>query len=498
MEPSTSPLLKVTALSDRGRIRSLDRSLLASLAWTGAGRAVVQAFTWLTTLLVARILSPQDFGIAGMAALFLWAVQSIGEFGLGAALLKHRDLTEEEIAQLNGLSLLLGAASAALVAASAGPLAVFFAAPELHAVLPVTSVTFLLHGLRTVPSSLLQRDLRFRRLAVSDGVQGLVQIAGVVSLALLGFGYWSLVLGSLLGFAAGTGALLQARHHRMAFPRADATRQATTFGREVLLSRFGWYAMFNADFVVVGRMLGKTALGFYNVAWSIASMPVEKIALLVTRVAMPFFSAVQESREALRRYLLVMTEGLALVTFPAAIGIALIGPDLVPWALGAKWAAAAGPLQVLALGVPVRGVGVLLPQIVPVLGRTRFGMYHAAGSAVVMALAFVIAARWGISGVAVAWVAVYPLTLAPLMTVVLGSLDIPLRRYLDALRPAVTGCAVMTVVVAAYLLGGRDWGHGPRVLGATVLGAATYALAIWTLHRPRVLATLALIRGTPA
>lgn len=483
----------------RSQVRRLDRSLLSGLAWTGAGRAAVQALTWVTTLLVARLLTPQDFGIAGMASLFLWAIQALGEFGLGSALLKHRDLTEEQIAQLNGLSLLLGFASAAVVCAAAGPLAVFFAAPELHAVLPVTSLTFPLSGLRTVPSALLQRELRFRRLALNDTVQGIATAGSIFALALAGLGYWSLVVGHLVGFALGTAVLIRARPHRLAFPRADATREATTFGQEVLVSRFAWYAMFNTDFVVAGRVMGKTALGYYNIAWSIASLPVEKISLLVTRVAMPLLAAVQDSREAMRRYVLVMTEGLAVATFPAAFGIALIAGDLVPWALGEKWRLAATPLRLLALGVPIRSVGVLLPQIVPVLGRTRFGMRHAVVSAVVMAVAFIIGSRWGITGIAATWVLVYPLTILPLLLMVLRALDAPFRRYVEALRPALTGSAIMAAVVLGFLAAADDWTAGARVAGAVGLGAVAYGLALGTLHRSRVLATLGVIRrgGSP-
>jgi len=465
------------------------------MAWTGSAKAASQFLAWVSTLLVARVLLPQDYGIATMASVLFWASQSLGEFGLGAALIRGRDLSSDDIAQINSVCLLFGLASTAVICAAAGPAAVFFATPELQNVILVSSLTLLISGFRTVPSSLLQRELQFRRLSLNETMGAAAQAGSVLILAYLGFGYWSLVLGNLAGGLAGTVALVASRPHRFAIPRDETVRRVTSFGREVTVSRFAWYGMFNADFVVSGRVLGKGPLGSYTFAWTLASLPVEKISLLVTRVSLPFFAAVQHNKAALRRYLLAMTEGLALVTFPAAIGIGLLAGEVVHLALGPRWAPAVLPLRVLAIVAPLRSVATLLPQMATVLGRTRFAMYHAMGAALVMTGSFIIGSRWGTVGVAAAWAIAYPLVLVPLLLMILREIETPVRAYLSVLRPALTASALMTLaVVATRAFMSARMGMGARTATAVLVGAVTYGLALWTLDRDRVMATYRFVR----
>ena len=116
------------------------------------------------------------------------------------------------------------------------------------------------------------------------------------------------------------------------------------FSGDVLGSRVAWYAYSNSDFLVAGRMLGQAPLGAYTLAWTIASTPVEKITNMITRVTPAFFSAVQDDKPHLRRYLLGITDGLSLLTFPASLGMALVADQFVLVVLGAKWAPAIIPL----------------------------------------------------------------------------------------------------------------------------------------------------------
>jgi PST family polysaccharide transporter len=475
----------------------MDGSLARSMAWTGLAKGLSQALSWASTIIVARLLTPQDYGLVGMATLFFWAIQSLGEFGLGAAIVKRRDLPEEQIAQVNSVAVLFGLAGTAVVCAAAAPMSVFFATPELQSVMLVTSLTFLISGFRTVPSALLQRDLRFKRLALNDTILAVTQAASALLLAWLGFGYWSLVLAAVIGTAAGTTALVLARPFRFAIPHHPTIREVTTLGREVVVARMGWYAMFNADFLVAGKILGKGPLGTYSFAWTLASLPVEKISMLVTRVSLPFFSAVQDRAASLQRYLLAMTEGLSLVTFPTAIGIGLLADDVVRIALGPKWAAAVAPLQILAVVAPIRSVATLLPQMTTIVGVTRFGMRHSIGSAILMALGFLVGSRWGTTGIALTWIILYPLLLVPLLWVILEKLGCRMRDYFAALRPALLASALMAgaVLGIGLLCRTMGWGAAVRLPLQILLGAGTYFGSLWIFDQSRLEASLRFVRS---
>jgi PST family polysaccharide transporter len=218
----------------------------------------------------------------------------------------------------------------------------FFGTPELRSVVVVMSIPIVFGALRTVPTSLLERDLRFKLLAGIETIQVCFQAFVVVALALAGFGYWALILGSVVGAVVSTALILTYRPSGFAWPRPASIRSALVFSNRVLVSRVAWYVQSNADFLVAGRVLGQAALGVYTLAWTIASAPVDKITALVTRVAFPSLRA-SGRRGALRRYLLNLTEGLAVLTFAAGAGLALVADDLVHVVLGSKWEAAIAP-----------------------------------------------------------------------------------------------------------------------------------------------------------
>src|SRR5438132_2025682 len=282
--------------------RALDRSLLRGVAWTAAAKWASQALSWVSWLIVARLLSPEDYGLVGMAAIYLGLITLLSEFGLGAAVLAVRELGVEQLNQLNGLAVLLGLASLLASCIVAIPLGRFFHAPQLPLVVVAMSTTFVITSFKTVPLALLQRDLRFKTLAFIDLSQALVLAISMVGFAVAGFRYWTLVCGGLLSALISTGSVLRLRRVPFGWPRRKSLKPAITLSSNVLVSRLCWYTSSNADFLVAGRILGKAALGFYNVAWTLASIPVDKVAALVGQVTPAFFSAVQTDHPAMRRY----------------------------------------------------------------------------------------------------------------------------------------------------------------------------------------------------
>src|SRR5439155_1761293 len=172
--------------------------------------------------------------------------------------LRDRD-TRPPRARWPGLVVLSGLASLLLSCAVAIPLGQFFHAPQLPLVVAAMSTTFVITSFKTVPFALLQRDLRFKALAVIDLVQAVILAVCMVGFAVAGFRYWTLVCGAVLGALLSTGALLRLRHLPLAWPRPKSLKHAMTLSFDVLISRLCWYASANADFLVAGRVLGKAA-----------------------------------------------------------------------------------------------------------------------------------------------------------------------------------------------------------------------------------------------
>ena len=479
--------------------RELDRSLVQGVAWTAGLKWVTQIFSWASTLIVARLLTREDYGLVAMATVFLGLISLVNEFGLGAAVIKRRDLSDHEVAQISGLCVVFGSIAFLVGVGAAVPLARFYDTAALVPVVLVLSLNFIITSFRVVPLALLQRDLEFRTVAINETVQALVLSIAMVAFAALGFRYWTLVIGGVMAGVLSTLLAYVQRPHRIARPRLREIRPAVSFGSHVVGGRVGWYIYQNSDFLIAGKVLGQAALGAYSLGWTIASIPVEKVSAMVGRVAPGFFSAVQDDFPAVRRYLIQLTAGLALVTMPLAVGMALVAPEFVLVFLDAEWIPAIVPLQLLAIYASYRSIVTLIPHVAINVGLSAFSMRNSFLGAVVMPVAFLIGSRWGTAGIAGAWIVAYPFVTVPLYWAVFRRIEMPVASYLKGLWPAVSSSALMAGAVwAAGTVIPASWTDGAQLAVKVAVGAATYALAMLSVHSARVLEIRQLLRRSRA
>jgi len=456
---------------------------------------ITQLITWGATLIVIRYLTPADYGLFAMAAIFLAFAELISEFA-GAAIVTKHDLSHAQIAQLNSLCVAFGGVAFAISSLAAYPSSVFFRAPELVWVLVATGSSFLIQGFAIVPLSLLTRELQFKSLALMRGIKGVVQASLMVILAVLGFGYWTLVIGGLLGVTLFASLVVLKRPHSFAWPHPRLIEDALAFSWHVLVTRISWYVQTHADFLVAGRIVGQTALGVYSIGWTVASMPLEKITALVGRVTFPFFASVQQDVPALRRYFLHLTEGLALATFGAGLGLALVAEDFVQLVLGSKWAAAVFPLQILAVSTSFRAVDPLLFHILYVTGRSRFNMRYGIVAGILLPVSFYLGSRWGISGIAAMWLVVYPILTIPLYWRVLNDLRLTVREYLGALLPALQASLIMATTVLVIRMTLPTSMSLSLKLGSEIIGGAgVYLLSAMLIDGKQIRALYQLFRS---
>jgi PST family polysaccharide transporter len=471
----------------------LDGTLVHGLAWTAGVKWAAQLVAWASTLIVARLLTPDDYGLVGMATVLLGLANLISEFGVGTTVITLRDLSEHEIAQLNGFAILLGQAAFALSCLAAVPLGIFFKSPRLPWVVVAMSTTFIISSFQSIPAALLQKDLKFKLISLVDGTKSSAMAIGAVLFAVAGMRYWTLVFAGILSSVLGTGLILAQRRHRIAWPRPNTLRHVLLFSWHVLGSRISWYAYSNADFIVSGRILGQWALGSYTVAWNLATVPVEKVTGVLNSVTPALFSAVQNDRAALRRYMLSLVQGVALITLPLSIGLGLVTREFVLVALGTKWDSAIAPLRFLAFYASIRSLTPIIWAILNVVGESRYNMWSSVAMAIVLPCSFVLGSHWGNAGIAAAWMIGFPLVAVPVCVRVFHRIELKWSEFFRVLLPAVTGCIFMSLVVltlkrvlpAAYSL--------PLRLGLQVLaGATAYVLVAGGLSFRR---RHALLRG---
>ncbi len=498
MQPTVSASTSESS-STTAAASSLDRVLVRGLAWTGAVKWLSQILSWLSTLVVARLLVPEDYGVVAMAAVVLGLITFLNEFGLGAAVVALRNLTKDQIAQIHSLASLFGVSGFLLSCAMAIPTGRFFDAPEVTTIMIAMGAGFIFLSMRSVPSALLEKELRFKFLAFLEGGQSLLATLTTVLLAWSGAGYWALVFGGLVGQIAATSVIWLRHPLPYAWPSWQPLGEAIRFSSHVLISRISWYVSTNADVFIAGRVLGQAIVGTYSFAGTLANVPQDKVTALLSRVMPAFYSAMQHDAGAMRRYLLILTEGLALITFPLAIGMSLVAQDFVLVVLGEKWQAVVQPLQILASWAALRSVVGLVAPVLYVTGRSKVVMLNSLLCVATYPPAFWIGSHWGAVGLAAAWVFVQPPSWIAPYWHVLRITELSLGRYLLVLWPAVSGVVVMGACVYGFRqVFSEDWHPFVRVLGEVSIGAVAYAGVTLLFHRQRLRTFVDLVRNNEA
>lgn len=457
---------------------------------------LTQLAAWASTLIVARILSPDDYGLVGMAAVYYGFLILVSEAGMGTTVIALRELRGTTLAEVHTFAALVGLGGFVLSCLVSGLIASFFDAPALRWVIVVMSVNFILVSLRTVPQALMQRELQFHRYAMLDGVNALVTAAASVTLAFAGARYWSLVISTVIGGLMATALATFWKPLGFRWPQFHELRATLKTSREILIGSAAWYISQSADFFVAGKVLGKAALGNYTFAWSLAYSIVDKVVSLVNGVTSSIFSASKHDRALLTRYITRIMGALALILLPATTGVALVSRELVLVAVGAKWQGAIVPLRLLVLYAGVRSLTPILAQALTITGDTRYTMRRNISAAICLPIGFFVGSRWGIVGIATAWIIVHaPVVVIPMLHRVSRHLGIGIRDYAPAIGPAL----VSTALMAATVLGVSA--AIPRGLPLLVLlalkvlvGAIAYGAAIWLFFRENVMGLVRVLK----
>jgi O-antigen/teichoic acid export membrane protein len=382
------------------------------------GQATAQATSAAASIVLAHLLTPSEFGLAGMALVFVGIGATFGDLALSAALIQRRVLQEEDRstafwtnAAAGSLLMLLGIGISPLVAD-------FFGQPSVAPLFAVASILFLLWALSSTQNALLVREMNFRGLEIRVIVAGFAGAAAAVLLGLAGAGAWAIVGQALV--QAGTSLVLlwtfSPWRPKFMYSRASLRNLGSYSGKTLGSQTLGYFVN-NVDNLLVGRVLGSFALGLYSVAYNTMFLPVSRISQPLQQVLFSAFAKIQHEPGRLGEAWARGNEVISAVNVPAFLGMAVVAPDFVPVVLGQKWVPAVPVLQWLSLA----GVGTTLQTLNwatnQAMGRPGVMLRYRMFSAPVTVLGFVIGLHWGVVGVAASF-AITRFALAPIQTYV--------------------------------------------------------------------------------
>jgi teichuronic acid exporter len=476
--------------NDSSAPASVPLGLASGVAWQATARWSAQVLSWAVTLAVARFLSPDAYGVMGMAVIVVSFTGLLTDFGIGTTVVTQASMPSRLASQLHGLSASLGVAMTLAVCLLAKPIAAAFGEPRVAGVLWVLSATFFCAGMSTVPLALLRRRLAYRLVSQLEFLRAIVTSAAVLSLALYGAEYWALAIGNLIGAVVFAIALMFQREVSPSIPRAKELGSSLHTSRDFLVGTLSWFGYSNADSLILGRLAGAATLGQYRFSVGLASLPGEKLVNVLTSVTLPVFSAIKHDRDRLRALLLDLTEIIAVITMPSLAMLGYLAPTAVPMLFGAQWIPAVQTVQLLCIAAFIKNLGIVLSQVLSARGRARATRRIGLVALSIMPVMFWVGARsQGAYGVAIAWIVAQPLLLCAPLFLLWEELKLSTWAYLFRLVPAVLTTAAM--LLSATLSERVAPGVGLSRVGFVAgVASLTFVLVLALPYRVRVTALL--------
>jgi PST family polysaccharide transporter len=386
-----------------------------------SAQAAKFALSLASTVILARLLSPRDFGLVAMVTTVTGFLGVFKDAGLSIATVQRERITHAQVSNLFWINIGISFLSSLVVAASAPLIAAFYHDGRLVSITLFLSTTFLLSGSTIQHQALLKRQMRFKAIAfIEIGCMAVGIVVGI-SLALLRYGYWSLV-GSALSMEA-TGLLLtwSVSQWRPRLPsRRSGIRPLLGFGTHLTLSSLVFYLARGMDNVLIGRFYGPASVGLYSRASALLMRPIEQFLGPVNAVFVPALSRLQSQPERYRTTFLRLYEAVALAGFIFTAWFLALAHPLTLVLLGRKWEQATiifGGFTIAALAVPLAGASTWLFTS---QGRGRDMLTAGSINACVTVLSFVVGLPFGPVGVAMAFSISGPLVRLPILYFIVG------------------------------------------------------------------------------
>ena len=460
------------------------KQVTTSAAWVGLSTAIIKVLAFITvTLVLARVLSPGDFGLVGLAWLAINSFDFLRERGITSALVYRQE--EDNAISADVAYIALAAASVIIyiiVFVSAPWIERFFTdADGLSAILRVLALTMLINAIGQVPYTLMAKNLDFRNKALPEIIAGVGNSIVAITMALNGFGVWSLVGGYL------TDSVLRnilvwfftSWRPRLRFDR-QVWSEMFTYGKHIVSSRILIFGITNIDDAMIGRVLGTASLGFYTLGYRLSNLPATHITKLISSVMFPAFSRIQKEQERIRKIFFQTIHMVVLVAAPISVATIILGPNFVHTYYLGRWDDAIVAMQWLTIYGFIRSIAANMGPILRAMGKPQWLSALALWRLITMAVLLYPAILWkGIVGVSIlsAAVAIVDFGIAAWMTkrLIGGSY----ATYVRALGPALLVAAI-TAGVGWLMLSLVPPIHRMfPLLIALIVMAGLYGLIMW-------------------
>ena len=463
----------------------MEEKAILGVPWTVVSFGANKVITTVTTLVLARLLSPNDFGVIAVALMVVSFLYWFGGLSFANTIVLRQDLDETGLGTALTIMLITGVVSTAVAAALSPTIAALFNNAQVTDVMLAMSSMFLITSVSSFYDAILQRELEFRRRFATLAVQTVAYAVVAIALAIDGAGVWSIVVGQIASGLSYVLALLllTPRRVRPRFQRRIA-RSLMVTGRGFLAQGMTVFVRQNADNVTVGHVFGTTALGFYSMAYRLGDLSYWAISDPIARVTFPAFARSQARGEDIRGPFLSVLRMVALVGCPIGVLLSGAAEPFTRALFGEKWVPMIGALSVLGIWSALRPIDTTLFWALNSIGRADLVGWLSLAILLPLIPGFIIAVSVGhLVAVAIVVVIDTLISLSALAVMVHRHLGVSLRDMWRAVAPIVLASPVAWG--ATYLVA-HDVVTKPALLSllaSVVAGLAAYAMILTLLER---------------
>jgi PST family polysaccharide transporter len=477
---------------------TLSHATVRGTAWTYAAFYTGKIIVFLATILLARLLTRDDFGVVGYVVTLLSILDVIKDLGIGYALIYYRE-DKRAISTAFWLGLIISIILCVIIWVAAPLVGVFFNDPRAVWVARILAFNFPISALGLTQEALLIKQLAFNRKFIPDFAKATSKGVLSILLALVGFGPWSLVVGHLFGTLAAVLVIWKIVPWRPSFEFFnDKARALLKFGLPMVGVNAIGVLVLNVDYLLVGRYLSAEALGVYTLAFRIPELIILQFCAIVAQVIFPVFTKIKDDENALYRGFIETIRHVALITVPLGLGMALLSEPFVLAIFTDKWLDAVPIMRAISIYALLLSLGFNAGDIYKARGAPGVLTKISFVKAIILIPALYWAVTVPASLIAVSWVQIIVAIIGTILNlgVAVWMLKAPVGEMLNAFRPSLVAGTGLSLAVLGVLAVIGGWSPWLQLILGTLAGGIVYLGILYLFYRELSLNAIKVLTGS--
>ncbi len=467
-------------------IDKLKKQVVLGVKWSGFSMGTITTLQFLTLAILARILLPSDFGLMGMIMVIIGFAQAFADIGLSNAIIHRQDVIVSHLSSFFWINILTGIFLFGCIILTRSFVVIYFKQPSLYNYLTITAFIFLITPFGQIFGTLLRKELRFKTLSKIEIAGAVIYSISTISFALAKFGILSLIFGQLIR-SLFTVSILFVIFRKKWLPKfhfnIKEIKSYLSFGAFQMGERTVNYLNANIDYIIIGRFLGPEPLGFYRLAYRVITFPLTKLNPVITKVAFPAFSKIQDDNSRMRNGYCKVIKHISTLSFPLLAGMFVVAPEFVSLVFGEKWGPSIIVIQIFCVLGIFKSLGNPIGSVLLAKGRADIGFYWNVFVLLMVSVAVIVGVKWGIVGVAVAILILQVPLFFIIQPIVNKLLDLKLCQYFKAIQSPLICSSIMLAVMIPLKIILKNINMLPQLIICIGTGMIIYIVSYYIIDR---------------